>query len=337
MAFQEQTAETQVTSLIQDWFQDRDFYGVELGNGNIVVSRYPVLNQALLTASGRTMAVLLQTESVLDNNLLIINSHLACCTNNESRQHDADEIIMVLREWRAGNGPFPLPDDTPIIHLGDFNLVGFSQQLRTLMEGDIVDEVTFGSDFSPDWDNSALTDLFSRHTSIRMGYTWRNDFETFSPGKLDYILYTDNVIELGNHYVLNTLAMSESQLQNYGLLSDDTNMASDHLPRIMDVASAQLVSTEKMVESSLKFKLFQSYPNPFNPKTIINYELPITNYVELSIYNVRGQKVSTLISEKQNPGYHQAEWDATGFASGLYYYMIRTGNFQDVKRMVLVR
>ena len=61
------------------------------------------------------------------------------------------------------------------------------------------------------------------------------------------------------------------------------------------------------------------------------------NNVELSIYNIRGQKVSVLISEKQNPGYHQAEWDATGFASGIYYYMIRTGNFQDVKRMILVR
>ncbi|MHA2101650.1 MAG: FG-GAP-like repeat-containing protein [Candidatus Kariarchaeaceae archaeon] len=86
-----------------------------------------------------------------------------------------------------------------------------------------------------------------------------------------------------------------------------------------------------------KFNLAQNYPNPFNPKTIINYELPITNYVELSIYNLRGQIVATLVSEKQNAGYHQLEWDASYFSSGIYYYLIQTGKFRDVKKMVLLR
>jgi endonuclease/exonuclease/phosphatase family metal-dependent hydrolase len=283
------------------------------------------------------MAVLLQTEPVLGANLLILNSHLACCTNNESRQHDADEIIMVMREWRAGEGPFTIPEKTPIIHLGDFNLVGFSQQLKTLAEGDIVDEASFGDDFLPDWDDSPLTDLFSRHTAIRMGYTWRNDNETFSPGKLDYILYTDDVIELGNHYILNTLAMSDSVLDKYRLLPDDTNLASDHLPRIMDVASVTPLSTGVIAKGPQKFELSQNYPNPFNSRTVINYELPITNFVELTIFNLRGQKVLTLISEKQEVGNHQVEWDASGFASGVYYYHLKAGEFQGVKKMVLIQ
>ena len=83
--------------------------------------------------------------------------------------------------------------------------------------------------------------------------------------------------------------------------------------------------------------LSQNYPNPFNPTTIINYQLRITNHVELSIYNILGEKVVTLISEKQNGGHHQVEWNATGLASGIYYYMIRTGEFQDVKKMVLIK
>jgi len=86
-----------------------------------------------------------------------------------------------------------------------------------------------------------------------------------------------------------------------------------------------------------KFSLSQNYPNPFNPKTIINYELPITNYLELSIYNLLGQKVVTLVSEKQKAGYHQVEWNASGFASGIYYYSIKAGEFQDVKKMILLR
>jgi beta-glucanase (GH16 family) len=83
--------------------------------------------------------------------------------------------------------------------------------------------------------------------------------------------------------------------------------------------------------------LFQNYPNPFNPVTIINYELPITNEVELSIYNLLGQKVTTLVSDPQRAGHHQVEWDASGFASGVYYYQIEVGEFRDVKKMVLLR
>jgi flagellar hook assembly protein FlgD len=59
--------------------------------------------------------------------------------------------------------------------------------------------------------------------------------------------------------------------------------------------------------------------------------------VELSIYNLLGQKVVTLVSEKQRAGYHQVEWDASGFASGIYYYKVEAGEYQDVKKMILLR
>jgi hypothetical protein len=85
------------------------------------------------------------------------------------------------------------------------------------------------------------------------------------------------------------------------------------------------------------FALRQNFPNPFNPRTIINYELAIMNDVELSIYNLLGQKVAMLVSERQDAGHHQVEWDATGFASGVYYYRLQAGEFLDVKKMVLIR
>ena len=86
-----------------------------------------------------------------------------------------------------------------------------------------------------------------------------------------------------------------------------------------------------------KFALAQNYPNPFNPRTIINYELPIMNYVDLSIFNILGEKVATLVSERKAAGKHQTEWDASGFASGIYYYQIRAGDFQAVRKMILLR
>ncbi len=87
----------------------------------------------------------------------------------------------------------------------------------------------------------------------------------------------------------------------------------------------------------LEFALKQNYPNPFNPSTVINYELPTANIVELSIYNLLGQKVATLVSERKAAGDHQVEWDATGFSSGIYYYQIRAGEFQAVRKMILLR
>ena len=106
-------------------------------------------------------------------------------------------------------------------------------------------------------------------------------------------------------------------------------------PTAPEVDLIEDVPDEEYVPKQIE--LLQNYPNPFNPRTIINYELPITNFVNLSIYNLLGQKVRTLVSEKKKAGYHQVEWDALGFASGIYIYRIKAGEFQDVKKMVLLR
>jgi len=85
------------------------------------------------------------------------------------------------------------------------------------------------------------------------------------------------------------------------------------------------------------FRLDQNYPNPFNPITIINYQLPMSNYVELSIYTILGQKLVTLVSEKMEAGYHRVKWDASGYGSGVYFYHLKAGNFNDVKKMILLK
>jgi hypothetical protein len=93
------------------------------------------------------------------------------------------------------------------------------------------------------------------------------------------------------------------------------------------------------IQSNLpeEFALRQNYPNPFNPRTTINYELPSTLVVDLSVYNLLGQRVARLINERQEAGYHQAEWDASGISSGVYFYKIQAGDFLAVKKMILLR
>jgi hypothetical protein len=86
------------------------------------------------------------------------------------------------------------------------------------------------------------------------------------------------------------------------------------------------------------FRLHQNYPNPFNPKTIIKYELQITTDIELSIYNNLGAKVAILVSGTQSSGHHQVEWDAVGFASGVYYYTLRTdAGFVQTRKLILLK
>jgi L-ascorbate metabolism protein UlaG (beta-lactamase superfamily) len=96
-------------------------------------------------------------------------------------------------------------------------------------------------------------------------------------------------------------------------------------------------SVEEKTNIGHDYHLYQNHPNPFNPRTIINYELPITHYVNLSIYNSLGQKVVTLVSEVQAAGSYQVQWNASGFSSGVYYYILKTGDFRDIKRMILLR
>ena len=86
------------------------------------------------------------------------------------------------------------------------------------------------------------------------------------------------------------------------------------------------------------FALEQNYPNPFNPNTIISYQLSDVSRVELSIYNVIGQKVATLISEQQQAGRHRVTWNAGGFPSGVYFYKLQTDKGQmQSKKLLLIK
>jgi uncharacterized protein (TIGR02145 family) len=86
-----------------------------------------------------------------------------------------------------------------------------------------------------------------------------------------------------------------------------------------------------------KFELKQNYPNPFNPSTTIQFSVPRAAHVSLSIYNSSGQQVSKLISEDMKAGVYTSEWNATGFASGVYYYRLVADNFSETKKLILLK
>ncbi|MFZ1459514.1 MAG: T9SS type A sorting domain-containing protein, partial [Ignavibacteria bacterium] len=85
------------------------------------------------------------------------------------------------------------------------------------------------------------------------------------------------------------------------------------------------------------FRLSQNYPNPFNPSTKISYELRVTNYVLLKVYDVLGNEVKTLVNEKQNAGTYEVSFDASNFSSGSYFYKLVTNGFIETKKMFLIK
>jgi photosystem II stability/assembly factor-like uncharacterized protein len=104
-----------------------------------------------------------------------------------------------------------------------------------------------------------------------------------------------------------------------------------------DIASEIWIDEKYNKNYPTYYSLNQNYPNPFNPETTIHYQLPASGDVQLGIYNVLGQKVSTLVSERQRAGSYEVTWDASGFTSGVYYYRIEVDEFQDVKKMILIK
>jgi len=85
------------------------------------------------------------------------------------------------------------------------------------------------------------------------------------------------------------------------------------------------------------FRLYQSYPNPFNPSTTIRYDLPSRSHVTLRIYNVLGQEVTTLIDRMEEPGQKEVRFHAIGLASGVYYYRLHAGEFAATGKMLLLK
>ncbi|HTR80532.1 MAG TPA: T9SS type A sorting domain-containing protein [Bacteroidota bacterium] len=86
-----------------------------------------------------------------------------------------------------------------------------------------------------------------------------------------------------------------------------------------------------------KYDLSQNYPNPFNPQTTIKFSIPATSFVSLKIFNVLGAKVATPLSERLNPGTYTANWNASQFASGVYFYRLEAGRFSATKKLLLLK
>ena len=343
IALQEHSEWEEIDGIIQAWFPNEQWHASWTHRDLVVLSRFSIINDASIISSNRTMVALLNTENELGKNLLVFNSHLSCCSNNEDRQQQVDEFASVWREWVLNSeGPFEIEEGTPFVHVGDFNYVGYRQQVVTIRDGDIEDENQYGNDFLPDWDSTSIIDLFPRHTHKRMGYTWRKDGSSFNPGKLDYVFYSDATIDTGKYYILNTLAMDDTSLSYYELEWEDTQNASDHLPIVFDIAINNEVGIEKEHILPNSATLYPNYPNPFNSKTSITFYLSDPEIIDLSIIDIMGNTIKKLIHEKRPAGNSTVNWDGKNMngesvTSGIYFCLLNVKKKSFKSKIVLIK
>lgn len=105
----------------------------------------------------------------------------------------------------------------------------------------------------------------------------------------------------------------------------------------IDRLQATAVEDPERQSVATSFSLFQNYPNPFNPTTTISFSLPSKSFVSLKVFDVLGREVSLLIADELTAGRHTRQWNPVGLPSGIYFYRLQAGGFNETKRLLLLR
>ncbi len=126
---------------------------------------------------------------------------------------------------------------------------------------------------------------------------------------------------------------SESALE----INGDEGYGPDHAASFDNAIIVTTVSVDDEIKFPVRFRLSQNYPNPFNPETVIEYTIDAASQVELSVYDITGRLISTLVNEIQQPDNYQVIFRADDIPSGTYFYRLKAGSRVETRKMVLLQ
>jgi hypothetical protein len=159
-------------------------------------------------------------------------------------------------------------------------------------------------------------------------------------------LNTDGSIPAQNHATVKMDWVVPSGLSNtarvYAVIDPENAIAEIHDDNNIGFVPLRVQDATGIEEDPIRllpddYALRQNYPNPFNPSTTIAYQLPKRGHVTLKVYDVLGREVRTLVNDLQEPGYKSLLFDATGLASGVYFYQLEAGSFIASRKFLLLR
>jgi len=203
----------------------------------ILASQYPIIEHWPNEANGINAmhpCLIDLPDNLYETDLLVINAHMSCCDNDNNRQNQADDFVNFILDAKNQGGEITIDPETPFILCGDLNLVGFSQQLTTILSGEIIDTDIYGPGGGMNWSNNDLKDQICWNTELPLSYTWRDLYPneeipgSYPPGRLDFIIFSDDIITAKKSFSLDTEFMSQGNLNSYDLSYEDSS-GSDHL------------------------------------------------------------------------------------------------------------
>jgi exonuclease III len=291
----------------QAWFRDGVWPDIKL------ISRYPIRKKVILDGNGAFLLEHPETE------ILVIVVHLPCCENDTGRAREIDRIMAFIRDAKSDANGFGLKKDTPVIICGDFNLVGDRSQIESLLDGRISNTTMFGGSFNPDWDGNPFRDALPYTTGTPMSYTWYATGSSFSPGRLDYTIYSGSVLKAINGFNLDTRSLDLTTLAASNLFSQDSYQTSDHLPQVVDFVLEKRSNTSGNYINDMGLNM---YPNPAQYK--LELEWSSKNEIEyIEIYSSDG-KLIKKVSLKDSPSassYYKL--DLYNFSDGLHFLLLK--------------
>jgi endonuclease/exonuclease/phosphatase family metal-dependent hydrolase len=305
-----------VKALLDNWLPLGTSDGWYVANdttGDLVtVSKWKILQywQSLY----RQFPVLIDLPDSYHTNLLFTNAHLRCCGANTERQAQVDEYIAFMLDAHVTGGAISLQENTPFVYAGDLNLVGYAQQLTTLVTGAIQNTATYGVGGPYDWDDTEVTDQICRQTDKRMAYTWKDDSSSYPEGRLDYMIFSDAVMQAKKSFSLQTEVMSTERLQEYGLLEYATSNASDHFPVVCDFLPNTSIGYFDLDKS-----VYNIYPNPIADYLLIDFINK--GYHQVQIFDAKGILLYSKYSLSK-----KIKIDTNKLKSGLYFLSIKDEN-----------
>lgn len=250
----------------------------------------------------------------------------------------------VINTYNVGINPWEMDVDSQghliVACAGDYASVTGELDIIDLNSGNAIDAMSFASQL----------------TSVGINSQDQCYIGTFGVGVMVYNLITQSFERDESNPLPGGPGIDFDQLDNVYLTGFDQDSVWVFSPAHQKIASylvgdgpasiamydPSTTAIEPPIEARpQEFELFQNYPNPFNPTTAISWQLMVNSVIELSIFNLWGQRVRNLVNEKQTAGMHQVVWDGRDdygriLPSGAYFYRLRAGDFSEIHKMLLI-
>lgn len=242
------------------------------------------------------------------------------------------DIQLVVLQAALNGEPLSfntLPDTVRVRKIGEF--LGFLKTGGFVGNGDLFLEVQYAGsgDLPPDLVTGVVLRDASTGELLRTLRSFSNTGDTVVTLTIP-ISWGERLLSLGVEPAGRVPLVREFELDRWFLVNEDSTLSFKP-----EIAGGNLKIEALGVPR--EYALHPAYPNPFNPTTVIRYELPMDGNVSLKVYDILGKEVATLVERFETAGYHEARFNASNMASGMYLYRMTAGSFTDVKKLIVVK